>query len=704
MFLSGSHSGGTTQVVMEKCVRLIACFFSLVSALHADVTVGGGRPAVVQVPSGYDPAIPIPLIVLLHAYSFSSTDQENYWKLAPLAERLTFLCVRPNGTVDSSGYRFWNSTDTCCDVYHKNVDDSGYMRGLIDEIGGLFNVDRDRICVAGLSNGGFMSYRMACDHAQTISAIASQAGAMYLDPSLCAPASPVNVLQVHGTTDSVVLYEGGHLHTINSLLNGVVPGAVQTVTQWATYNGCSLPSVATDETLDLVSDVSGDETFKSRFQNGCPSGGTVELWTMQGTGHIPNLVQRGATTALGESVVAWLFSHPKRAAPMAGFNVTPPQGTAPFSAAFDASPSTAPEGTALASFYWDFGDGTKDSGRTVTHAYNSPGRYVTSLRVVTDDQRVSLVTSAAVTASCPTGNIAPWIPADIGAPAFPGSARFEPGPPGPSDLVVCGGGKPIGSTGGDQHFFVCEEVSGSLSVTARFSRPTSGAFLSSRVGVMVRESLDPGAPFAAMLLELGAASPRFRFFYRTDAAGGASSRSGAALTEPYGWVRLERRGSVFTGFSSLDGSAWTMVGEQTIAAIPADALAGFAASRLDSDPRKPFTPVEVRVSSLEVVPTVTEPSFHRGDPNSSGTSDISDAVSIFGYLFLGSESLTCLESADVNNSGEIDISDGITVLNWLFAGGQEPATPGPPPAVCGVDPDPAGSDGDLGCTAYTACN
>ncbi len=97
------------------------------------------------------------------------------------------------------------------------------------------------------------------------------------------------------------------------------------------------------------------------------------------------------------------------------------------------------------------------------------------------------------------------------------------------------------------------------------------------------------------------------------------------------------------------------------------------------------------------------PRFHRGDPNSSGTIDISDAISIFGFLFLGSPDPACLESADAQNDGTIDISDGISILNYLFGGGEPPAPPGPPPSPCGLDPDPPGSAGDLGCEGYSAC-
>ena len=98
------------------------------------------------------------------------------------------------------------------------------------------------------------------------------------------------------------------------------------------------------------------------------------------------------------------------------------------------------------------------------------------------------------------------------------------------------------------------------------------------------------------------------------------------------------------------------------------------------------------------------PPFHRGDPNASGTIDISDGILIFGHLFLGGpQVLPCRESADANNDGSLDISDGISILNYLFLGGEEPASPGPTDAPCGFDPDPLGSPGDLGCAEYAPC-
>ena len=203
---------------------------------QADIVIDLGRgPVAVRVPPSYDPDVPTPLVFLLHGYGGNGDWQESYFQFLPLADEYGFLYLHPNGTVDQQGNRFWNATDACCDFYGSGVDDSGYLLALIDEIKAQLNVDPRRVFFAGHSNGGFMSYRMARDHPDTIAAIASLAGATFADSADCSAGSPVHVLQVHGTVDTVVLYEVGSL--------GVpYPGAVETVEQWARFGGCNEPA------------------------------------------------------------------------------------------------------------------------------------------------------------------------------------------------------------------------------------------------------------------------------------------------------------------------------------------------------------------------------------------------------------------------------------------------------------------------------
>ncbi len=253
-------------------------------AARADIVIDLGRgPVTVNVPPSYDPSVPAPLVMLLHGYTSSGLETETYFQLTPLSDELGFLYVYPDGTADLSGNRFWNATDACCDFFFSGVDDSGYLRALIDEIAVQLSVDPARIFVTGHSNGGFMSYRMACDHGEILDAVVSLAGATFDDPADCTPQDPVRVLQIHGTADATILYDGG------ATPGGPYPGAVATTEQWATHNGCSLTADTSPLPIDLEGGIPGNETTITRYADGCQPGGMAELWTIAGGGHVPEL-------------------------------------------------------------------------------------------------------------------------------------------------------------------------------------------------------------------------------------------------------------------------------------------------------------------------------------------------------------------------------------------------------------------------------
>ncbi len=266
------------------CIGLAVLALASTTAARADLVIDLGRgPVTVNVPPSYDPATPVPLVVLLHGYTSSGLETETYFQLTPVSDQLGFLYVYPDGTTDVLGNRFWNATDACCDFFFSGVDDSGYLRALIDEISAQLNVDPARIFVTGHSNGGFMSYRMACDHAEILNAVVSLAGATFDDPADCAPQDTVRVLQIHGTADATILYDGG------ATPGGPYPGAVATTEQWAVYNGCSLVPDTSLPDIDLEGAIAGDETTVARYADGCQPGGSAELWTMNGGGHVPVL-------------------------------------------------------------------------------------------------------------------------------------------------------------------------------------------------------------------------------------------------------------------------------------------------------------------------------------------------------------------------------------------------------------------------------
>ena len=264
-----------------------------------ELVVGGDRPVTVHVPPGLDPAKPSPLVILLHGYSASGLVQELLFQLKPQADKHGFLYAHPDGTFDSTSKRFWNATDACCDFGGVGVDDVTYLSGLIAEIGEHYKVDPKRVFFVGHSNGGFMSHRMACDRSDLVAGIASLAGATWSDPSKCTAEKPVAMLQIHGTADDTVLYDG------ESIMGVSYPGAVATTESWAQKNGCALTS-SPGEALDIDATIEGAETSVAKYTTDCKPGGAAELWTIDGGTHVPGLGENFAP-----KVVEWLLAHPK---------------------------------------------------------------------------------------------------------------------------------------------------------------------------------------------------------------------------------------------------------------------------------------------------------------------------------------------------------------------------------------------------------
>jgi polyhydroxybutyrate depolymerase len=255
------------------------------------------RPYRVVVPTSYSAAKPMPMLLLLHGYSETSTSIDAYFATRALAESKGFLLVLPDGNTDSSGLQYWNADDACCDLYGKHPDDVGYLHDVITDVKSAFNVDAKRVYAAGHSNGAFMSHRLACDHADEIAGIVALSGMVWLDATKCAPSASVAVLQVHGTLDSLVYYNGG------TTADAAYPSAPATVATWAAKNGCDATLTDTKRPLDLDTALPGSET---KVETHTCTTGAAELWTIQGANHFPTFGADWAPT-----FYAFLQAHPK---------------------------------------------------------------------------------------------------------------------------------------------------------------------------------------------------------------------------------------------------------------------------------------------------------------------------------------------------------------------------------------------------------
>jgi polyhydroxybutyrate depolymerase len=284
-------SCSTAKKEAEPTVPKFAC---------ANQTFGFDRPVDLYVPESYDCATPAPLVVMLHGYTSAGPTKEAYFNLKAESDKRGFLYVFPTGTKDGFGNNFWNATDACCNFSGSTIDDSGYLSKLVTDVQSEYNVDPKRVFFIGHSNGGFMSYRMACEHSNQIAAIASLAGATYVDmPTKCAKPGPVSVLQIHGTSDEVISYLGGRLPV------GQYPSAEGSAASWAAANSCKSEPKDEPIKLDLDASVAGNETTEKRWE-GCADETAVSLWSVAAGKHTLTI-----TPSLVPQILDFFYAHPK---------------------------------------------------------------------------------------------------------------------------------------------------------------------------------------------------------------------------------------------------------------------------------------------------------------------------------------------------------------------------------------------------------
>jgi polyhydroxybutyrate depolymerase len=241
--------------------------------------VGGDRPVAVIRPPDHDPAVPTPLVVVLHGFRSDAATIERAFPLASGAAVAGAMLVYPPGGRNPFGQTFWNAAEACCDLYRSGNDDVAYLIGLIDEVAAAVAVDR--VVVFGHSNGGFMAYRLACEYGDRLAAVVTVAGALDDPPPACDGPSPAAVLHIHGTEDDVIRYDGGSIY-----VRPRYTGAERTVATLATRAGCEATLTA-GTPFDLDADVIGPET--TPFAAACPEGKRVALWAVAGSAHEPRV-------------------------------------------------------------------------------------------------------------------------------------------------------------------------------------------------------------------------------------------------------------------------------------------------------------------------------------------------------------------------------------------------------------------------------
>jgi polyhydroxybutyrate depolymerase len=258
---------------MKFLFSLAICLFIFVAqaqqTINSTITHGGiTREYRLYIPAAYNANNAVPLLFNLHGYTSNNAQQEFYGDFRAIADTANFIVCLPNGTFDLSNSRFWN-----VGFAPSNIDDVGFISTLIDVIGSSYNIDASRVYSTGMSNGGFMSYSLACQLSNRIAAIASVTGTMTLiQQNNCTPSRTVPVMQIHGTDDETVPYVGNanflHIDTL--------------VKNWVNRNGCTgSPTVTAVPDNDVK-----DGSTATRFDyDNCQPGGKVAFYKVQNGTH-----------------------------------------------------------------------------------------------------------------------------------------------------------------------------------------------------------------------------------------------------------------------------------------------------------------------------------------------------------------------------------------------------------------------------------
>ena len=260
-------------------LMLLLLLLAAPAALRAQTTVVGTIRAggLVREYRLYVPAIynttthAVPLLLNLHGYGSNNLQQEAYGDFRSLADTANFLIVHPNGVFDATNNRNWNTFGP----RGTGIDDVAFLAALIDTLASRYRLDPQRIYSTGMSNGGFMSYELACQLGNRIAAIASVTGSMTAGRLAdCTGGRPVPVLEIHGTADNTVPYTGG-----TALQFVAIPTLLSS---WVQRNGCNpTPTVTAVPDLSTADGCTAERSVWAGGRNGS----VVEHFRIIGGGH-----------------------------------------------------------------------------------------------------------------------------------------------------------------------------------------------------------------------------------------------------------------------------------------------------------------------------------------------------------------------------------------------------------------------------------
>lgn len=209
------------------------------------------------------PAVGVPLVIDLHGFTSTNSRQMSISGVLQEADAKGFIAAWPQGRNNS-----WDAYGCCGTSLTNRVDDVGFIRSVVADIVQRTHIDESRVYVTGLSNGGSMSHRLACEAADLFAASAPVS--FPLNRTSCAttatnPTRPITVAHFHGLNDTTVPYNGGGSNNFQSAPNSF--------TAWQTEDGCN----------GTISQVNFSSTESAKTATTCNGGATPALISLAGT-------------------------------------------------------------------------------------------------------------------------------------------------------------------------------------------------------------------------------------------------------------------------------------------------------------------------------------------------------------------------------------------------------------------------------------
>lgn len=256
-------------------IFLICSIFSRAQTNSTIFHNGVTRNYIVYVPASYQPGNSWPLVFVLHGFTQSANTIMNVSGFNAIADTGEFIVAYPNGIGNA-----WNTNSGM--TGGSTADDIGFIGALADTLQSLYNIDPYRVYSCGFSAGGYMSHRLACEAPRCYAAVASVAGTMSNAAfTACTPSRSIPVMQIHGTSDAIVSYNG-------SVAGGKSVDDV--IGLWVGNNSCSTPPSV--QLLPNINTLDNSTVEKSVYAP-CNSSTEVNLYKVIGGGH-----QWPGTTAL----------------------------------------------------------------------------------------------------------------------------------------------------------------------------------------------------------------------------------------------------------------------------------------------------------------------------------------------------------------------------------------------------------------------